>query len=284
MKKYFIHDGDEQVGPFTIAELKEKNISPKTHIWFEGMEDWKEASEIDELKDIFKSTPPPFQKANQQKQEKKSIESTSTLERESKKKNKTASYITIAVIAITSVLLIGFLIQKNTDSKIATALKEKEVVDKQNRLIEEEEKKKQEEAERLEKEKLEKEEIELKKFKTRRNFLDFVFIDQSNYSADKVFGGITNLYYTVKNNTDYKINLIKLKVDYIRTNGGVFKTEIIDITNISPNNSKKIKAPDSYKGITVRKEILNIYSKDLSLCYEAGDFGNSSSDPYKCNN
>lgn len=65
MKTYFIHDGKEQLGPFTIEQLKTKGISRKTMIWFEGMDSWKEAQSIDELKDLILTTPPPFEKQNQ---------------------------------------------------------------------------------------------------------------------------------------------------------------------------------------------------------------------------
>ncbi len=59
MKKYFYTDGKEKFGPFTFEELKEKEISRETLIWFEGLNEWKSAGEISELKDIFTILPPP---------------------------------------------------------------------------------------------------------------------------------------------------------------------------------------------------------------------------------
>jgi hypothetical protein len=61
MKKYYLHNGTEQDGPFDISELKSKGIKRDTEIWYEGISDWTEAQEIEELKVLFpKSTPPPI--------------------------------------------------------------------------------------------------------------------------------------------------------------------------------------------------------------------------------
>lgn len=67
MKKYFYTDGTTNFGPFTLEELKEKNISKETYIWFQGISDWKQAGTIPELDEIFAFIPPSFSqgKANQ---------------------------------------------------------------------------------------------------------------------------------------------------------------------------------------------------------------------------
>ena len=67
MKKYFLHNGTEQDGPFNLSELKEKNLKKNTPIWYEGITDWVDAEKIEELKDYFKTeTPPPFKKEQKQ--------------------------------------------------------------------------------------------------------------------------------------------------------------------------------------------------------------------------
>lgn len=63
MKKYFLHNGSESSGPFTLEELKAKRISKTTPVWFEGMEHWKIAGEIPELTSVFVVSPPPFKTA-----------------------------------------------------------------------------------------------------------------------------------------------------------------------------------------------------------------------------
>jgi len=61
MKKYFIHNGTEQQGPFSLDDLKIKNINRNTSIWYDGLSDWTIADNIEELKELINdSTPPPF--------------------------------------------------------------------------------------------------------------------------------------------------------------------------------------------------------------------------------
>lgn len=61
MKKYFYSNGAEKLGPFTLDELKDKNIKPNTLMWSEGMPNWQEARAIEELKALLKlGTPPPL--------------------------------------------------------------------------------------------------------------------------------------------------------------------------------------------------------------------------------
>lgn len=61
MKKYYLHIGTENSGPFDLEELKIKRITKKTPVWFEGLENWKFAEEIEELQSVFVVIPPPIQ-------------------------------------------------------------------------------------------------------------------------------------------------------------------------------------------------------------------------------
>lgn len=60
MSNFYIHKDDQQKGPFTIEELKDLKITRETMVWFEGADDWKKAVEIEELKEVIKSIPPPI--------------------------------------------------------------------------------------------------------------------------------------------------------------------------------------------------------------------------------
>jgi hypothetical protein len=62
MKIYYLHDGANQSGPFNLQELQEKQINKDTPIWYEGLDEWTNAGEIAELKEIIKTTPPPIAK------------------------------------------------------------------------------------------------------------------------------------------------------------------------------------------------------------------------------
>lgn len=62
MKKYFYTDGTNNFGPFTLEELREKNISRETKVWFQELGEWKPAGSVPELDEIFRLVPPPVQK------------------------------------------------------------------------------------------------------------------------------------------------------------------------------------------------------------------------------
>jgi uncharacterized protein (TIGR02145 family) len=65
--KYFYVKDNEAVGPFTIEDLLEKDITSKTQIWTKGMEKWDLLENMPELYKALKlkkENPPRFQKEN----------------------------------------------------------------------------------------------------------------------------------------------------------------------------------------------------------------------------
>ncbi|MBP6181902.1 GYF domain-containing protein [Flavobacterium sp.] len=60
MKKYFLHRNNETIGPLALEELSKNQITSFTPVWFEGMENWKYAGEITELKSVLVIIPPPI--------------------------------------------------------------------------------------------------------------------------------------------------------------------------------------------------------------------------------
>lgn len=64
MKKFYLHDGNSQLGPFSLQELKEQGISRDTPVWHQDLQDWTAAGKLNELAPLFKEiTPPPFKLA-----------------------------------------------------------------------------------------------------------------------------------------------------------------------------------------------------------------------------
>lgn len=54
--KYFIIVNDAQQGPYTVDELRQRNISSETLVWAEGMQQWTPAWQVEELKPLFYDT------------------------------------------------------------------------------------------------------------------------------------------------------------------------------------------------------------------------------------
>lgn len=61
-KKYFYSDGTNRFGPFTFDELKAKNIKRDTYVWYSGLTQWEQASNLAELDELFHLVPPAFDK------------------------------------------------------------------------------------------------------------------------------------------------------------------------------------------------------------------------------
>lgn len=59
MEYYYLENG-EQCGPVNIESLKNKNINAKTLVWNINLEEWTEAKNIIELREIIKISPPPI--------------------------------------------------------------------------------------------------------------------------------------------------------------------------------------------------------------------------------
>ncbi|WP_395062776.1 DUF4339 domain-containing protein [Flavobacterium sp.] len=103
MKKYYLHNGSENIGPFDIEELKEKKITRDTPIWCEGMSDWKNVSEVEELSSVLAAIPPPIKKIVQEAPRKRVVED------EPKKRSFTSLLKKIAIVFLVIVGLFSII-------------------------------------------------------------------------------------------------------------------------------------------------------------------------------
>lgn len=62
MRMYYINNGAENGGPFTLDQLKTQQLTKATFVWYQGMNDWKPAHEIEELNSFFTVIPPPIKR------------------------------------------------------------------------------------------------------------------------------------------------------------------------------------------------------------------------------
>ncbi|HZV68161.1 MAG TPA: CD225/dispanin family protein [Saprospiraceae bacterium] len=62
MEQYYYTDGKERYGPFTLDQMRGRNVGPETLVWKEGMPDWVAAKNLSDLQSLFEaadSFPPP---------------------------------------------------------------------------------------------------------------------------------------------------------------------------------------------------------------------------------
>jgi len=53
MTQYYYTDGRERYGPFTLEQMRDRNITSETLVWKEGMADWAPAKQLTELETLF---------------------------------------------------------------------------------------------------------------------------------------------------------------------------------------------------------------------------------------
>ena len=57
MKQYYISNSGKEEGPFSLKELENQKITNDTLVWYDGLEEWKAASELEDLNDLLKPKP-----------------------------------------------------------------------------------------------------------------------------------------------------------------------------------------------------------------------------------
>ena len=62
MKEYYFIAENKQMGPFTVEELTNQNLTLETLVWSSGMDNWVILKDIPELLEVVKpsSAPPPI--------------------------------------------------------------------------------------------------------------------------------------------------------------------------------------------------------------------------------
>jgi hypothetical protein len=280
MRKYFIHNGETENGPFDIEQLKSMQIKSETPIWYEGLQNWTVAGNVEELKTtiISTSTPPKFENFTQQNSNvhppsfrKTSFETNQNFE---PKKSKTLRNVLIGVVVL-AIVFIGLSIATNNSEptynengefidvdSVATSAVDEE----RNRINEE---------------------LTIKNRNYRNNFEKYIRVSTNQYTYNEL-GGISNLDVIVTNDTDYMLDEVNVNIDYIKDNGDIFKSEIVTLNNIPAHQNKSASAPESNRGTSVEVRMDGITSKKMHFCFYAtngiGTYSEpeNANDPYFC--
>ena len=278
MRKYFIHNGENELGPFDQEQLKLQGLKKETPIWYEGLESWTTAGEIEELKSLFPVTPPPLIKITEptvatppiMSQPQQSYQSYE--EAFPSKKNFSPSKLIIAGVVLASCVIGWLLYQNSLNAKTLTNLQD-QVYSQDSTITVEADKESNRQRINIANTK--------KNMNYRNNWYKYISATNSSYSYGAL-GGISGLEVVISNNTEYMLDEVEVQVGYVQDNGEFFKTEDVIITNIQAKSTKAQKAPDSNRGKTVQINIMGIYSKKMHFCYAPGNWANNSQDPYFC--
>lgn len=235
MKKYFLHDGSQQAGPFDIEELKSKNLNRDTPIWCEGLEEWTTISKVDELKEIITATPPPFAaKLASPPPVQKSATQQKVFVDKPKQSSSTARRLLI-IGGVIVLALIGLFIYNQIQHQQYQQ-------DRESTINAEED----------------------TKAMIKKNITSYVTAERNEYTFNEL-GGISNLKISVTNSTDYVLDNVRVKVIYIKANGEVWDSKMFDFNMLDPQTKSTIKVGDTERGTSVQYEIVSIKSNALGL-------------------
>jgi hypothetical protein len=106
--------------------------------------------------------------------------------------------------------------------------------------------------------------VEAQKALVRGSIRSYVTAHGSTYQYRRI-GGISGLKITVANNTDYNMDMVKVRVAYIKQGGGVYKYEDMEFPDIGAHTAITLPAPDSDRGTSVQFGVESISSKALGL-------------------
>ncbi len=284
MKKYFYHDGQNQFGPFDLEGLRSKNLIQSTPIWYQGLEKWTPAGQIEELKVLFEGVPPPFHAEPINTQD----YYTPPYYQQENNKRSYKKPLLIGVSVLLGIFLFAAIIKNSntpkSDLHIAAA---RENSDSSAGVQEKSDKEKLAE---LEKKELERKRLSEERFKKnmnyRNNWNEYIKAEPNPDYKINSFGGVYNLRIAVANNTDKIIDEVIVAIDYYKASGSVY-TRLVPISNIQPESYSIENIPDTDRGLRIQTRIIKITSRSLQFCYNEDYYGvrgisGDASDPWFC--
>ncbi|MDI1234237.1 MAG: hypothetical protein PSX81_08145 [bacterium] len=276
MKQLFYSNGIDVFGPVDLQEFSKNRYYKSTLIWYEGLEVWVNINDCDELKHLIGTmatpsidiavahslpdlTPPLTKQLNTPK-------------------NKVKRYAIISSVIVTLIVLLSFYYWNIKPTNAAPVALEEGALPIEPKMIpiDSVELLKKQEAETIRKS------AEIKTY--RMNWSKFVSATTNEYKSNEL-GGISDLKILLKNNCPYKIDYVLVQVNYLKQNGSVYLTEMLDFNNIEANTSSELFAPNSDRGVKISCSIKAIRSEGLNLCFDktAKNFKKlASEDPYQC--
>jgi hypothetical protein len=285
MRKYFILEGQEETGPYTIDILQGKKLSSNTLIREEDSYSWTTAGQIEELaghlsipNKILKRTvvqtiePPKVQvrHLNQPKRPKAHINE---------------KIIPVAIVfAIGSIIVsMDWAIETKSTQIMNHPIMAKPVVSVKDSVKEVPQVEAIAEAAKTEKPKevktviikeptIEKQPViedatadRAAYFK--ENWTRFITVANSNYNHG-LLGGIKGLSIIFKNETDYPIEEIVARITYIKANGKPWLVKTIPVYNLAAHGEKLQSVAKVSRGKSVRISIEKITSSKMKFYYQ----------------
>lgn len=229
MKKFFLHSETGQQGPFSIEDLKTQSLTRETPVWYEGLETWTNAGNVEELKSLFQVVPPPFKPETAKKETPLKQPVPRAVPSAKKRKRMPAGLVVIVVLLLLGLLSAG---GYYFYTKLSDEITESNEADK--------------------------------KAMYRNNIKTYVTAESSDYLYSTL-GGISNLEISVTNSTEYLVDDVRVAITYIKSNGSVWRTKSFDFGMIGAGSTVSKRIPDTDRGTSIEYEVVSVKSKELGL-------------------
>ena len=279
MEEYYFSDGENQFGPFKLDELKNQKISKDTLIWYEGLDNWIKASEIENLKTLFKATPPPLQKIPTPKVEipvippqikplDDTIESKPLVEKEIKVDVKSSKReldnVAKYILGGFGFIILCFVIYRfGYNSKSDSAIETQQAI---NQAVEQTKVQTKAETEQniinQQQQEANQEAVAQNERQEIINSLNKVKEEIANVSWGGL-GGASDIQIKMNNPTKLSFKYIKVEVSYVKESGEIHKTEEVIFYDVTPYSSQLENAPSSDRGVRLRTKIIDFESSDV---------------------
>ena len=310
MKTYYLLDGEIQLGPFSLKELKAQQITPNSRIWCQEEKDWIRAADVKELKSFFpvnilnENSPVLAKISNREEpgqnpalrldtnrtelseftptnQSNSFRSDTADLPLQSAISPKAVAFaLGLAIVIILSLINFsgGTASVSTTGALILVEDEPEESSDKKTAVESGTANSKKSGST----DKITESSLEQKNKAFRRNWSGYINHRASKYKL-RPLGGITGLVVYVNNKSDRIIDEVVVKVTYYKNDGAVFETKDIRFNNIQPNSQDEAKVPNTQRGTKVTTEISKVTSRSHQFCYNnSTSISKTQSDPWFC--
>ena len=292
MKSYYLLDGETQLGPYSLKELKAMPLTPNSKVWDQDEKDWIRAADLKELKSLFSkdisySNQTVFPKISSNKEESIHSKEPVQVPRSVHQLNEPNSFRTepsdlplqpainpklvAFALGLAIVIILSLINFSGGGAALSTAAAGTVNVERSEKPTAKEPV--------LE---TEKSSAERKNKLFRNGWRNYISHEASKYKI-RGFGGISGLVISVNNKSEKIIDEIIVNVTYFKNDGSVFEVKEITFLNIQPHSQKESKVPNTQRGTKIKTEIGKVTSRSYQFCYDSANGGGSgTSDPWLC--
>lgn len=299
MTHYYLSEGQQPRGPFTLDELRSQGLTASSLVWHEQMTDWQLATAVPEVQALLPKLPPALPKMppalpkspTQLPQAPSSppIGGTTVTARKPLStgagspalrgfQSKRTWFFLGGGAALVLLLLVAFRFSQSSSSSGAAAGGARDLsaasvtdasatadaaTDPAAAIAAAEEKARQAQ------EALAAERREQQRAWNREHFMNYVSANVLPGYEVGTFGGISGGYVQFSNNSGYRLQNVVIAVQYIKASGDVYKTEYVPIDHLAAHQTTTQAVPDCGRGVQLRCAVYQLAAPGLDYSFDA---------------